>query len=318
MGPAWVEHLHGRESRDAAQPFFACNMSRGRSTRRRSSTIGVAAVGNKPIRPCTAPQRSVSALFDACRQPLGPCVGLHLRRLLAFRTPRPEAHAAVPAAGLSGAAAGAGGRQPAAAAHQRHGAGDRRGAEAGVSGPAAPSAWRHWAARGLGRGARPWHARSTSMPMPAVGRWGRPRRDPHGLEVFGITRVSRRPELVGLGLFGLAGAMVATTPTQVAWQGEVDTPRVLGGHVGPGPCRVLYHPGAPQRGLDVSTRKPHGLKDRVQKRSGELSEEKEQQTSLFPCLALLDGRQSWALLQDERLGVNQHQGKGPRRADRLK
>ena len=33
-------------------------------------------------------------------------------------------------------------------------------------------------------------------------------------QVFGITRVSRRPELVGLGFFGIAGALVATTATQ--------------------------------------------------------------------------------------------------------
>ena len=33
-------------------------------------------------------------------------------------------------------------------------------------------------------------------------------------EVFGITRLSRRPELAGLGFFGLAGALVATSATQ--------------------------------------------------------------------------------------------------------
>ena len=136
----------------------------------------------------------------------------------------------------------------------------------------------------------------------------------NGSKVFGITRVSRRPELVGLGFFGLAGALVATTPTQVAWDAAwVELPH-LGGHVGLGPCRVLHHPGPPQRACNIFT---HALesKDRVQKRSGELSEEKEQplrvfstdlkprvrQTSLFPFVALLDGRQSWARLRDEPL-----------------
>ena len=39
-------------------------------------------------------------------------------------------------------------------------------------------------------------------------------------QVFGITRVSRRPELVGLGFIGLAGALVATTATQAGGKGR--------------------------------------------------------------------------------------------------
>ena len=35
-------------------------------------------------------------------------------------------------------------------------------------------------------------------------------------QVFGITRLSRRPELAGIGFFGIGGALVATTATQ-AW-----------------------------------------------------------------------------------------------------
>ncbi|CAK8994102.1 unnamed protein product [Durusdinium trenchii] len=96
-------------------------------------------------------------------------------------------------------------------------------------------------------------------------------------EVFGITRVSRRPELVGLGFYGLAGALVATTGTQVAMWGI-------------GPL------------VSFSILAIHS--DRVQRRGGELSQEKEQQTSLFPFLALLDGRQSWTELRDEMVTSN--------------
>eukprot|EP00913_Durusdinium_trenchii_P035390 g33118.t1 len=67
-------------------------------------------------------------------------------------------------------------------------------------------------------------------------------------EVFGITRVSRRPELVGLGFYGLAGALVATTGTQVAMWGI-------------GPL------------VSFSILAIHS--DRVQRRGGELSQEKE-------------------------------------------
>jgi len=96
-------------------------------------------------------------------------------------------------------------------------------------------------------------------------------------EVFGITRVSRRPELVGLGFFGLAGALVATTATQVTMWGL-------------GPV------------VSFSILAMHS--DRVQRRSGELSPEKEQQTSLFPFLALLDGRQSMSALREELVTSN--------------
>ena len=42
--------------------------------------------------------------------------------------------------------------------------------------------------------------------------------DCFSLQVFGITRLSRRPELAGIGFFGIGGALVATTATQA----EVD------------------------------------------------------------------------------------------------
>eukprot|EP00490_Sorites_sp_Unknown_P027392 CAMPEP_0114642094 /NCGR_PEP_ID=MMETSP0191-20121206/2635_1 /TAXON_ID=126664 /ORGANISM="Sorites sp." /LENGTH=139 /DNA_ID=CAMNT_0001854235 /DNA_START=1 /DNA_END=420 /DNA_ORIENTATION=- len=96
-------------------------------------------------------------------------------------------------------------------------------------------------------------------------------------EVFGITRVSRRPELAGLGFYGIAGALVATTATQVAMWGL-------------GPV------------ISFSILALHS--DRVQRRSGELSLEKYQQTSLMPFLALLDGRQTLVTLQDELVTSN--------------
>lgn len=96
-------------------------------------------------------------------------------------------------------------------------------------------------------------------------------------EVYGITRVTRRPELVGLGMVGVGGALIATTATQLAYFG-----------IGPVICFGL---------LALHS-------DRAQRRSGDLSEEKEAQTSNLPCLALLDGRQSWATVREELTDSN--------------
>eukprot|EP00440_Ansanella_granifera_P024335 gb/GFBE01026435.1/.p1 GENE.gb/GFBE01026435.1/~~gb/GFBE01026435.1/.p1 ORF type:complete len:275 (+),score=32.57 gb/GFBE01026435.1/:1-825(+) len=96
-------------------------------------------------------------------------------------------------------------------------------------------------------------------------------------EVFGITRVSRRPELVGLAMFGVGGALVAATATQVAFWGvgPIVAFSILGLH-----------------------------SDRVQRRGGELSPTKEAQTSLVPFGAFLDGRQSWSGLREELVPAN--------------
>lgn len=91
-------------------------------------------------------------------------------------------------------------------------------------------------------------------------------------EVYGITRVSRRPELVGLGFVSLGGALLATTATQVAFFG-----------VGPLACFALLA----------------AHSDRTMRHSGDLTDSKEAQTSVTPFLALLDGRQSWSDLKDE-------------------
>eukprot|EP00931_Biecheleriopsis_adriatica_P109200 TRINITY_DN83462_c0_g1_i1.p1 TRINITY_DN83462_c0_g1~~TRINITY_DN83462_c0_g1_i1.p1 ORF type:complete len:293 (-),score=51.33 TRINITY_DN83462_c0_g1_i1:50-883(-) len=96
-------------------------------------------------------------------------------------------------------------------------------------------------------------------------------------EVYGITRVSRRPELVGLGLIGVGGALIATTATQVAFWGV-------------GPL------------LSFSILALHS--DRVQRRGGELSPTKEAQTSLAPLVAFVDGRQSWSALREELVMPN--------------
>lgn len=91
-------------------------------------------------------------------------------------------------------------------------------------------------------------------------------------EVFGITRVSRRPELIGLGFVSFGGALLATTATQVAFFG-----------VGPliGFVLLAAH------------------SDRTMRYSGDLSPTKEAETSVTPFLALLDGRQSWKALFEE-------------------
>jgi len=96
-------------------------------------------------------------------------------------------------------------------------------------------------------------------------------------EVFGITRVSRRPELCGLAAVSLGGALLATTATQVAFFG-----------VGPLVCFAALA----------------AHSDRTMRQSGDLSPAKEAQTSVFPFLALVDGRQSWAALREELVPAN--------------
>lgn len=96
-------------------------------------------------------------------------------------------------------------------------------------------------------------------------------------EIYGITRVTRRPELVGLGAVALGGAFLATTPTQICFFG-----------VGPMACFSI---------LALHS-------DRTSRRAGELSAEKEEQTSLLPFFALLTGRQSWSALMEETVGSN--------------
>jgi len=96
-------------------------------------------------------------------------------------------------------------------------------------------------------------------------------------EVFGITRVTRRPELFGLMAVGLGGALLATTVTQVCFYG-----------LGPVVSFTL---------LALHS-------ERTQRASGDLSVEKESQTSLIPFAALLDGRQSFADLRDDLDATN--------------
>lgn len=91
-------------------------------------------------------------------------------------------------------------------------------------------------------------------------------------EVYGIVRVSRRPEICALGAVSLGGALLATTATQVAFFG-----------VGPVLCFIALAAHA----------------DRTMQLAGEVSAEKVEQTSVTPFLALLDGRQSWSKLSEE-------------------
>jgi len=91
-------------------------------------------------------------------------------------------------------------------------------------------------------------------------------------EVFGITRLTRRPELCGLAAVGIGGALLSTSATGLCFFG-----------LGPVTSFILL-------GL-------HG--DRTQRFSGDLSPEKEAQTSLVPFVAMLDGRQPWQSLQAE-------------------
>eukprot|EP00928_Gymnodinium_smaydae_P076917 TRINITY_DN60014_c0_g1_i1.p2 TRINITY_DN60014_c0_g1~~TRINITY_DN60014_c0_g1_i1.p2 ORF type:complete len:291 (+),score=67.53 TRINITY_DN60014_c0_g1_i1:56-874(+) len=96
-------------------------------------------------------------------------------------------------------------------------------------------------------------------------------------EVFGVTRVTRRPELWGLAAVGIGGALLAPTAAGVCFFG-----------VGPLVC--------------FSALALHS--DRTQRRGGELSPEKEAQTSVLPFVALLDGRQSWSALSNELVSAN--------------
>lgn len=102
-------------------------------------------------------------------------------------------------------------------------------------------------------------------------------------EVYGVVRISRRPELFGLMAVGLGGALLATTATQVCFFG-----------VGPvlSFTALAFH------------------SDSVQRREGEISATKEAQTSLLPFLALLDGRQSWLALYEEIVPANAGAGAG--------
>lgn len=102
-------------------------------------------------------------------------------------------------------------------------------------------------------------------------------------EVYGITRVTRRPELVGLGAVGLGGALLARTAAQLSFFG-----------IGPCVCFSI---------LAVHS-------DRTQRGTGDLSPTKEAQTSLFPFVALLDGRQSWSALREELVVSNTCAGIG--------
>lgn len=91
-------------------------------------------------------------------------------------------------------------------------------------------------------------------------------------EVYGIIRVTRRPELVGLASLGIGGALLAGTAAQAAFFG-----------VGPLVC--------------FSILAWHG--DRAQRKTGELSPTKEAEASVLPFLAILDGRQPLKELCEE-------------------
>jgi len=96
-------------------------------------------------------------------------------------------------------------------------------------------------------------------------------------EVFGITRITRRPELFGLGAIAAGGAILATTAAEMAFFG-----------VGPAVCFTV---------LALHS-------DRTQVISEELSESKIAQTSVMPFLALVSGQQSWADLCSDLVPQN--------------
>merc|ERR1711862_1008604 len=85
-------------------------------------------------------------------------------------------------------------------------------------------------------------------------------------EIFGITRVTRRPEILGLGGIAAGGALLAKTATEMAFFG-----------VGPAVSFTI---------LALHS-------DRTQVISRELSDAKIEQTSIVPFFALVSGRQSW-------------------------
>mmetsp|Transcript_34848 Transcript_34848/g.81410 ORF Transcript_34848/g.81410 Transcript_34848/m.81410 type:complete len:273 (-) Transcript_34848:42-860(-) len=96
-------------------------------------------------------------------------------------------------------------------------------------------------------------------------------------DFYGIVRVTRRPELWGLAAVGVGGALLSTTATQVCFfaVGPIMSFSILSLHA-----------------------------DRVQRMSGDLSEEKARLTSSFPFVAILDGRQSVLALRDELVQSN--------------
>eukprot|EP00927_Polykrikos_kofoidii_P079735 TRINITY_DN76553_c0_g1_i1.p1 TRINITY_DN76553_c0_g1~~TRINITY_DN76553_c0_g1_i1.p1 ORF type:complete len:282 (+),score=34.46 TRINITY_DN76553_c0_g1_i1:42-848(+) len=96
-------------------------------------------------------------------------------------------------------------------------------------------------------------------------------------EVYGIARVTRRPELMGLMAVAIGGALKARTAAEVAF-------------FGPGPVVCFI-------ALAL-----HG--DRAQRAGGELSPSKEAQTSVLPFMAILDGRQSWTDVVEEIEPIN--------------
>jgi uncharacterized membrane protein len=96
-------------------------------------------------------------------------------------------------------------------------------------------------------------------------------------EVFGITRVTRRPELLGLGGIAAGGAILAKTATEMAFFG-----------VGPAVCFLI---------LALHS-------DRTQVMGNELSDTKIEQTSIIPFYALVSGRQSWSELSSDLVPQN--------------
>eukprot|EP00929_Paragymnodinium_shiwhaense_P110319 TRINITY_DN77224_c0_g1_i1.p1 TRINITY_DN77224_c0_g1~~TRINITY_DN77224_c0_g1_i1.p1 ORF type:complete len:264 (+),score=37.89 TRINITY_DN77224_c0_g1_i1:80-871(+) len=91
-------------------------------------------------------------------------------------------------------------------------------------------------------------------------------------DVYGIARLTRRPELLGIVALGIGGALRAVTAAEVAFFGL-------------GPL------------LSMAILAVHS--DRVQRRNGQLSAAREEQTSNVPFLAMLDGRQAWSVMCSE-------------------
>lgn len=96
-------------------------------------------------------------------------------------------------------------------------------------------------------------------------------------EVYGINRITRRPEIIGLGAIGIGGALLASTAVEFCFFG-----------IGPF--------------VSFSLLALHS--DRAQRAGGELSPTKEAQTSALPFIALLDGRQSWSAVREEMVPAN--------------
>lgn len=96
-------------------------------------------------------------------------------------------------------------------------------------------------------------------------------------EIYGITRITRRPELFGLGAIAAGGTLLAKTAAEYAFFG-----------VGPAVCFTL---------LALHS-------DRTQVISQEISDIKIAETSVMPFWALASGRQSWADLGAELVPQN--------------